>query len=89
MSTNYSMYHGHGCALPSKQPHHQHLPVGLRTVPYTNGCMVPYYGHGTRTIGDLCALLTVQFMPFDAVVIQLYTAMYGMPYDFNISLSSV
>ena len=34
--------------------------VGLRTVPYTYSCTVPYYGHGTRTIKHLCIVLMVQ-----------------------------
>jgi hypothetical protein len=34
------------------------IHLGLRTVPYTNRCTVRYYGHDTRIVGDLCALLT-------------------------------
>jgi hypothetical protein len=34
------------------------MHLGLRTVSYTNGCTVRYYNHDTRTVRDLCALLT-------------------------------
>ncbi|KAI9508702.1 hypothetical protein F5148DRAFT_1193410 [Russula earlei] len=34
--------------------------LGPHTVLYINSCMVPYDGHGTRTVRDLCHQLTVR-----------------------------
>ncbi|KAF8532494.1 hypothetical protein JB92DRAFT_593553 [Gautieria morchelliformis] len=42
--------------------------IGMHTVPYIHGCTVPYYGHSTRTIKGLCAVLTVRYtVRFDTV----------------------